>query len=223
MDVDEQSGVRRQHIIVFQQNGSGEQKIAGLRQFGADLFDLEVINIDEPVPSVLDDSSGYLPKDLACDLVLDFLRHSDLSTDLAALCARMNIPVVASARKLPGSLAFTPPTCCGLPRNARLGNYGENFGAPEFEVEIEDGKITAVKVVRGAPCGASWFAVKGLIGHPVEDAARKLGLETQFFCSADPSGWDPIYGKSPVHFAGKIHSKELAKAIDRVMAALSHE
>ena len=221
--MDDKSSGHRQRIIVFQQNGSGEQKIEGLRQYGGDLFDLEVINIDEPLPPVLDDCSAYLPDDLSCDLVLDFLRHSDLSTDLAALCTRKEIPVIASGRKLPGSGVITPPTCCGLPKVAGLGNYGEHFGAPEFEVEIEDGKIVDVKVVRGAPCGASWLAVKGLIGHPVEDAARKLGLETQFFCSANPAGWDPIYGKSPVHFAGKIHSKELAKAIDRVMSALSQQ
>ena len=41
-----------------------------------------------------------------------------------------------------------------------------------------------------------------------------MGLEPQFFCSADPAGWDPIWGKSPVHFAGKVHSAALAKAIE---------
>jgi len=40
-----------------------------------------------------------------------------------------------------------------------------------------------------------------------------MGLEVQFFCSADPAGWDPIYGKSPVHFAGNVHAKALEKAI----------
>jgi hypothetical protein len=39
-------------------------------------------------------------------------------------------------------------------------------------------------------------------------------LEVQFFCSADPANWDPIYGKSPVHFAGHIHDAALKKAID---------
>jgi len=58
---------------------------------------------------------------------------------------------------------------------------------------------------------------KRLIGHPVEDAARKIGLETQFYCFADPAGWDPIHGKSPVHFAGKIHDSELSKAIKKVI------
>jgi thymidylate synthase len=87
-------------------------------------------------------------------------------------------------------------------------------------VAVQDGKIVEVNVVRGAPCGATWEAARRLIGHPVEDAVRKIGLETQFFCSANPAGWDPIYGKSPVHFAGKIHSKELQKAIEKVLAIL---
>lgn len=85
-------------------------------------------------------------------------------------------------------------------------------------MEIEEGKIAHVKVVRGAPCGATWEAANRLIGHPVEDAVRKIGLDTQFYCSANPAGWDPIYGKSPVHFAGKIHSKELLKAIEKVLS-----
>lgn len=68
-------------------------------------------------------------------------------------------------------------------------------------------------VVRGAPCGASWEAALKIIGYPVEEAAVRMGLEVQFFCSADPAGWDPIYGKSPVHFAGNVHAKALDKAI----------
>jgi hypothetical protein len=87
-------------------------------------------------------------------------------------------------------------------------------------VEIADGRITEVRVIRGAPCGATWQVAERLIGCPVEDAARKIGLDTQFYCSANPSGWDPMYGKSPVHFAGRIHSKELQDAIDKVLALL---
>ena len=52
-----------------------------------------------------------------------------------------------------------------------------------------------------------------IIGRPIEEAPTRMGLEVQFFCSADPAGWDPIYGKSPVHFAGNVHAKALKKAI----------
>lgn len=100
----------RQHLMVFQQNGSGEKKIAGLRKYGSDKFELEIVNIDDVLPLVLDDTSDYLPQELSCDLVLDFLRHNDLSTDLADLCSQNGIPVVASGKKVHGKGVFAPPT-----------------------------------------------------------------------------------------------------------------
>ncbi len=80
--------------------------------------------------------------------------------------------------------------------------------------------ISEVRVVRGAPCAASWEAARRMIGVGIDDAARKIGLDTQFFCFADPAGWDPIHGKSPVHFAGRVHSKALADAIKKILALL---
>ena len=76
-----------------------------------------------------------------------------------------------------------------------------------------------MRVVRGAPCGATWEAAERIIGLPVEDAARRIGLDTQFYCIADPAGWDPIHGKSPVHFAGKVHDKALVRAIERALGS----
>jgi len=83
-------------------------------------------------------------------------------------------------------------------------------------VEITDGKLTTINVLRGAPCGATWEAAKRIIGVSVDDAPVRMGLDTQFFCTANPAGWDPIYGKSPVHFAGKVHSKALIKALENI-------
>ena len=53
-----------------------------------------------------------------------------------------------------------------------------------------------------------------MVGMPADEAIIRMGLEVQFFCVADPSGWDPIYGKSPVHLAGKLHSSALSKAVN---------
>ena len=78
---------------------------------------------------------------------------------------------------------------------------------------VSGGTIQEIRVVRGAPCGASWDAARRVKGMPVEEAIVRIGLETQFYCIADPAGWDPIYGKSPVHFAGNIHSAALEKAV----------
>jgi hypothetical protein len=53
---------------------------------------------------------------------------------------------------------------------------------------------------------------------PVEDAQVRIGLDVQYYCTADPAGWDPVHGKSPVHLAGKIHQKALAAALQRTDA-----
>jgi len=99
-----------QKILVFQQNRSGEKKIRGIKKYGGDLFGLEIISIDISLPHVVDDTTLYLPREIRADLVLDFLKHPDLSHDLAIACRERNIPVVASGKKTPMKGVLTPPT-----------------------------------------------------------------------------------------------------------------
>jgi len=99
-----------QKIIVFQQNGSGEKKIAGIRRYAGNHFTLEIVSIDTPLPPVIDDTREYLQQNIKADLVLDFLTHKDLSHDLAVICRDRNIPVVASGKKFRIKGAHTPPT-----------------------------------------------------------------------------------------------------------------
>lgn len=97
-------------ILVFQQNDSGESKIAGIKNFGKDHFDLHMVSIDMPLPPVIDDGREFLPEDIEADLVLDFLNHPDLSYDLAQLCREKGIPVVASGKKMNIEGVAAPPT-----------------------------------------------------------------------------------------------------------------
>jgi thymidylate synthase len=200
-------------ILVFQQGGRGESKVKGIRRFGDNKFEITSIAIDQPLPPVVDDTSAYLPATIDADLVLDFLKHPDLSHDLALLCRQLGIPIVASGKKTSVDGTHTPPVCCALARHPELGCYGRRFGAPEFEVEVEGGKISRVAVRRGAPCGATWEAARRIEGCRVEEAPVRMGLDTQFFCTADPSNWDPIWGKSPVHLAADLHRAALIAAL----------
>jgi hypothetical protein len=99
-----------QRILVFQQNGSGENKIAGLRRYGGESLALESISIDQTLPAVIDNTADYLPENFQADLVLDFLKHPDLCHDLALICIRRNIPIIASGKKTSVEGALTPPT-----------------------------------------------------------------------------------------------------------------
>ena len=99
-----------QKLLVFQQNGSGESKIKGVKEYGEGDFTIEVFSIDTPLPPITDDPTEYLPEDFSADLVLDFLKHPDLSYDLARMCHEKNIPIVASGKKHQEKWAITPPT-----------------------------------------------------------------------------------------------------------------
>jgi hypothetical protein len=99
-----------QRIFVFQQDGSGEAKIAGLRKYGGESLALESISIDQTLPMVIDNTADYLPENFQADLVLDFLKHPDLSHDLALIFTRRNIPIIASGKKPSVEGTLTPPT-----------------------------------------------------------------------------------------------------------------
>jgi hypothetical protein len=85
---------------------------------------------------------------------------------------------------------------------------------PEFRLILRDDMVERVDVLRGAPCGATWDAAKKIEGLRLSEALARIGLETQFFCSADPAGWDPIYEKSPVHIAAHLHTAAFRKAAE---------
>jgi hypothetical protein len=76
-------------------------------------------------------------------------------------------------------------------------------------------RITEIKVSRGAPCGATWNAARKIKNMSIEKALTRFGLEVQFFCSADPASWDPLWGKSPVHLAADIHAAVLKAGLKK--------
>lgn len=199
-------------IVVFQEKGSGEHKIEGVLQYGASIDITKIISIDCFLPDFIEDPEDFVDAGFSADLVLNYLKHPDLVHHLIGLCEKKNIPVISPGKKGKG---FTPFTCCGLGKSDKLGIYGEKFGMPEYKVELVGDRIKDITVLRGAPCGATWDALQGYIGCQVEDVLVSLPRQVQYFCSADPSGFDPVSGKSPVHFAGYVHIAALKNAIEK--------
>ena len=95
-------------LIVFEEQGSGEKKIQGIAEHGHGLEIIDRFNIEESLPELVDDPENYISDDFDGDLVLDFLKHPDLSAYLAEVCSRKKIPVIASGKKHAG--AITPFT-----------------------------------------------------------------------------------------------------------------
>ncbi len=207
-------------IAIFQQRGSGCKKIEGIGRYGRDIEIVLNWNITEVLPEFIDEPEEYLPDHIDADLVLSFLSHPDLLDHLAGLCTRLCIPIIASGKK--NDRAITPPTCCGLGRLPGLGAYGDQFGIPELRVTIREGKIATIEILRGASCGATWEAAATVIGLDPETAASTLAREVQYRCVADPSGFDPVSGKSLLHYAGDVHAKALRRACRTAMTTDGH-
>ncbi|MDW7711577.1 MAG: DUF166 family protein [Deferrisomatales bacterium] len=202
-----------QRILVFQRDKRGDGKVAAVRELRPDL-DLRVVDVEGPCPAIVDEPEPLFPANLAdllagADLVIDHLYHPDLTGYLLDRCEAAGVPVVASGRKLPR--AHTPTTCCTLGRLGELGEYARSFGAPELEVELAGGRVTSVRVVRGAPCAATWRAAPAVVGLTPEEAVPRMGLATQFHCfaKANPN----VFLINPLHVAGEVHAAALAKAL----------
>jgi hypothetical protein len=204
-------------IVVFEENGSKKNKIDGIERFGRGLHIKEIISITEHLPELIDEPEDYINDTLEADLVLSYLRHPDLVDHLTALCRAKKIALIAPGKK--GGSMMTPFTCCGLGRMPQAGSYGEQFGFPEYRVELEGERISSITVIRGAPCGATWDILERMVGVTVQEAESLLPREIQYLCTADPSGFDPITGKSPVHYAGYVHRAALRKAIEKAHKA----
>ncbi len=207
---------RPQRLVIFEEKGSGDYKIAGIEVYGGSEMEIvKVVNIDEPLPPLIDEPEEYITEDFNGDLVLNFLKHPDLSEHLVSLCNKKGIPVIASGQHIPG--AICPFTCCGLGRKEGLGAYGKQFGVPEYEVDVEDGRISAVHVKRGASCGATHQVLREIIGLKIDEAPTAISRMVQYICLSDPSDFDPISGKSALHFAGEVHKAALKKAIEAAL------
>jgi hypothetical protein len=198
-------------LVVFEESGSGEHKISGIRAYGRGIVIEKVVDLPGGLPEVIDEPEVFIPEDFEGDLVLSFLRHPDLAEHLVRLCNRKGIPVIAAGHHIPG--AVTPFTCCGLGHRRDCGLYGEQFGVPEYRVEVRDGRIASLEVRRGASCGATWQVIPRMIGVPVKDAVSTIGREVQYLCFADPSAFDPVSGRSALHYAGEVHMAALKKAL----------
>lgn len=199
-------------LTVFQQHSAGSKKIQGITRFGRDISIVEIIDFPTALPDFIDDPAPYFPKEIKGNIVLSFLRHPDLADYAAHYCARHGVAMIASGpRKIAG--ARSPFTCCGLARDTALGSYGRQFGIPEYRITLRGNRISAIEVVRGASCGASWLVLPKLLNRTPAEALEIVAREVQYLCQADPSSFDPVSGHSPLHFAGNIHFKALQKAL----------
>jgi len=108
-----------------------------------------------------------------------------------------------------------PRTFCTLAPvgNPPVDEFARIFGSPELEVTVEDGVVKTVGVVRGSPCGSTWYLAEKLPGTKVDEAAERGALLVQTYPCLASRRIDRFFSDAPIHVAGRVASKAVNSAL----------
>jgi len=94
-----------------------------------------------------------------------------------------------------------------------LKRFAHHFGRPQFKVEVEDGHISTIDVLRDAGCGCAGHVAQGLLGTAVSDAVEAAGLLHHHFpCLADMQK-DGDYHDTLMHVSGNLLKETVREAL----------
>jgi NAD-dependent dihydropyrimidine dehydrogenase PreA subunit len=147
----------------------------------------------EDLPEFIDDPQEYLPKKLPeADLILALGLYGDINLIIPTIAQEIGaqsaiIPIYDPKQIPPGLqtemeqttedilLVFPRPFCSLEPLGDKyVDEFAEKFGKPLLEIEA-DNLVKKVNVIRGAPCGSTWFIAEKLEGLPSEEAELEAG------------------------------------------------
>jgi len=158
------------------------------------------------------------------DIIITYSMHPDLTPAIARQAGKTGVRALI----VPGGVSRAPVSelkeiskeygiyievddiCCILKSSPATAEFTAMFGNPVLDIQTRDGKVAQVKVIRGAPCGSTWYMAKMLIGTPVEDAPARAGLLIQQYpCRA-------VRGQlGGIHESAEIHKQAVKSALDQ--------
>ncbi len=152
---------------------------------------VDAYQLPRSLPPVLDDAAEYLPAELgAGDVIVAIDIHPELLLEIPnmvaggstkALIAPIEDPnwvrpgaqrqVTQACAENDMESAFPKPFCALEPSTPVITEFCEEYqvGLPRLRLETEGGKVEAVEVARGAPCGLTDFVAEKLVGLPADD------------------------------------------------------
>ncbi len=191
-------------------------------------FQVVTYRIPDELPEIIDEPEEIeLPDEIFdADIILSYALHPDVNYEIIKRAENRNVKAVilpggakSGSRaqlkelgELHGVKVIWEDVCCATPyiQDKDLSEFFAEFGLPEFDVIVEDGKIKDVKVKRAAICGSTYFVAESLKGLSIDEAPTKAGYFTQIYPCFASRGID---GK--IHQAANIHKRQIEKAIER--------
>ncbi len=195
--------------------------------------DFEVVSAEVPefLPNFIEDPEEFLdqldlnPEVFNTDIIITYSLHPDITPEIAVRAGEKGVQAVI----IPGGIARAGSApelqkiadkyeiyievdeiCCTLEKCGveAVDEFAEKLGQPEIEVDVEDGKVKDVKVIRGSPCGSTWHMAKDVVGQKLEDAPPRAGLLCQMYPCRAVRG-----GDGGIHASADLHKYAMEKAL----------
>lgn len=178
--------------------------------------------VPQSLPPVLDDAAEYLPSELgAGDVIVVINIHPEMLLEIPDMVGGGSVRALIVAIENPNwakpglqrqvtqscarndiESAFPKPFCALEPQTPAVTEFCEQFnvGRPKFKFRLAGGKVAAVEVVRGSPCGLTDFVGQQLVGMAADDSLpEKAGqLHHAYPCLASMN-LDPETGETIMH------------------------
>ncbi|MFX1487074.1 MAG: DUF166 domain-containing protein [Promethearchaeota archaeon] len=216
----------------------GNRIIENLVKHGFASWIFGVHEFTQPLPSFMDNPEKYLPKEIPdCTVVLSIGIHPDIASMLPTIAKKSGAKAVIVPVSDPDWVPYGmqkqieeelgemgvgstfPRPFCSLKEvgNPWIDTCAKHFGLPLLRVKLNEQKdsILRVDVLRGAPCGSTWYVAKKLEGASVEGAAEKAGIELHTYPCLASMKTDPLIKDALLHVSGYNAKNALEEAIMR--------
>ena len=216
-------------IFILTSGDYGARIVNTLAEHGIAANIVGLHEFPEDLPEFIDDFQAHVPENIPeCDLILALDLKGDINMVLPVVAeksgAKAVIAPIHNPSQIPSGLQreivesapedvlilFPKPFCSLKPvGNPVVDAFAEHFGMPELEIQ-RDKFIRKVKVLRGAPCGSTWYVAEKLEGIPGDEAETESGNKIHNYPCLASMNTDPGLGDTLLHIAG-YNIKEAVK------------
>jgi hypothetical protein len=223
------------HICIIIQGWYGQRIAENLKEKSPKNWEFYVHKLPDKLPIILDIEDEFIPKQFPkCDLLIslgedpviisllpDLVKKSGAKAIIAPVDnSDWNPPglrkqISDELKKLGVAFSFPKPFCSMNPnsKNEIIDTFAERFGAPNLKITSEKGIIKEIQVLRGAPCGATYFVAEKLRGLINEQAENKASLLVQTYPCLASRNKDLECGEHLIHVAAYIIKGVVNKAL----------
>lgn len=227
-------------VVAFYQGWYGERIIKHVREQAPE-WQIWDVKIRKGLPKILDEEIEVLvgkileglPSEVAgADLALFLLEEASATLLIPELARKLDVRglicPVDDYRVLPRGLelqlseeleemglpfSFPRPFCSLSSGPGPIHAFSRRFGRPTVAIELEGGRVKRVKVIRGAPCGSTYYMARRLVGARAEEAPSLAGLYVQIYPCLASHVEDPLLGEDMIHLSAMLARAAVEKAI----------